>query len=50
MMQTDTGRSTSVFPDYIDPISGERFVPDDSGGALISPGRTVPIVGGNRAS
>jgi SAM-dependent methyltransferase len=45
-MQADTRGSTSVFPDYIDPISGERFVSDDSGDALISPGRTVPIVDG----
>ncbi len=26
-MQTDTRPPVSVFPDYIEPISGERFVP-----------------------
>jgi SAM-dependent methyltransferase len=45
-MQADTSGPTSVFPDYIDDISGERFVSDDSGGSLICRGRTVPVVGG----
>ena len=44
-MQTDTGPPTSVFPDYIDPISGVRFVSGEGGNALISRDRTVPIVG-----